>query len=127
MKSAVYIVAAIAAAGIVLLINTTPDRPATSEQATTPAAVSVASSEPMTEAGELTLEVPGMHCQHACFPRVQETLQSQDGVSEVALADQPEPNQLTVKQVIVRYDEGFRVDEALQQLQAAGYDATMMP
>lgn len=127
MKSAVYIVAAIAAAGIVVLLSSKPDQPASSETVAVPAAASVVVSEPMSEAGELKLEVPGMHCQHACFPRVQETLKSEAGVADVALVDQPDPNLLTVKQVIVRYEEGFRVDEALKNLQEAGYDATMIP
>ncbi|EKK03122.1 hypothetical protein RBSH_01432 [Rhodopirellula baltica SH28] len=119
MKSIVYVVAALAAVGIMVAISATPDRAPETE--TAPAASVVATPEIMAEAGTMTLEVPEMHCQFACFPRVQETLEKNDAVSEVALVDQPDPNALTVKKVVVKYDAGFDVSSALAALQEQGF------
>lgn len=119
MKSIVYVVAALAAVGIMVAISATPDRAPETE--TAPVASVVATPEIMAEAGTMTLEVPEMHCQFACFPRVQETLEKNDAVSEVALVDQPDPNALTVKKVVVKYDAGFDVSSALAALQEQGF------
>jgi hypothetical protein len=53
---------------------------------------------------------------------VKETLEGTGGVTEVALAEQPEPNTLTVKKVIVKYDAGFDVSQALAGLKEKGFD-----
>lgn len=121
MKSIVYVVAALAAVGIMVAISVTPDR--APEVESTPATAVVATPEIMAEAGTMTLEVPEMHCQFACFPRVQETLQKSDAVSEVALVDQPDPNTLTVKKVVVKFDAGFDVTSALAALQEEGFSS----
>ncbi|MFG0263817.1 MAG: heavy-metal-associated domain-containing protein [Rhodopirellula sp. JB055] len=120
MKSIVYVVAALAAVGIMVAISATPDQ--TPETEPTAAAV-VATPEVMAEAGTMTLEVPEMHCQFACFPRVQETLEKNEAVSEVALVDQPDPNALTIKKVVVKYDAGFDVSSALAALQKEGFSS----
>ncbi|MEM1226347.1 MAG: heavy metal-associated domain-containing protein [Planctomycetota bacterium] len=122
MKAIAYVVAVLAAVGIVIAISSPPasETPSTATQATT---VAVAMESP----GELTMEVPGMHCQYACFPRVKETLENADGVAEVALAEQPSPDALTVKQVIVKYEEGFEPETALAKLHGVGFtDAVVM-
>lgn len=128
MKSIVYAVAGIAALGIMIALiaapTTAPATPSASGSAASATAVS-ASPAVLSEAGTLTLEVPSMHCQFACYPRVKESLESSDGVSEVTLAEQPDPNTLTVKKVIVKYDAGFDVDQALAGLKEQGFaDAT---
>ncbi len=133
MKSIVYAVAGVAALGIMIALIVAPDGtptepsiPASAAPATvTPATAVSASPAVLNEAGTLTLEVPGMQCQFACYPRVKEALENTAGVSEVTLAEQPDPNTLTVKKVIVKYDAGFDVDGALAGLQHEGFaDAT---
>lgn len=122
MKTVAYIVAGLAALGIMIALIASPSAEVAPAE-TAPAAASLvsAASEPMTEPGSMTLEVPGMHCQFACFPRVQETLQGSEGVTEVALAEQPDPNTLTVKKVIVKYDSGFDPGKAIASLKQKGF------
>ena len=62
-----------------------------------------------------------MHCEFACFPKVKETLESAGGVDEVTLAAQQEEGVLDNRQVIVKYQPGFNVREAIATLEAAGY------
>ncbi len=75
----------------------------------------------MTEAGTLTLSVPEMHCEFACFPKVKETLEEADGVEDVSLAAQKEEGVLDNRQVIVKYQPGFDVHAAIASLESAGY------
>ena len=56
MKSIVYVVAALAAVGIMVAISATPDRAPETE--TAPAASVVATPDIMAEAGTMTLVVP---------------------------------------------------------------------
>lgn len=124
MKPILYAVASMAAVGIMISLITAPN-PASSEPSAPPTAAPVtaisASPAVLSEAGTLTLEVPGMHCEVACYPRVKETLENTSGVSEVTLAEQPDPEALTVKQVIVQYDAGFDIDGALAGLKDEGF------
>lgn len=124
MKNIAYIIAGLAAVGIMFLVISMPSSdPATEATPSAPAAASlVSSTEPMTEPGSLTFEVPSMHCQFACYPKVKETLEGTDGVTEVALVEQPEPNTLTVKKVVVKYDAGFNIGQALASLSENGFD-----
>lgn len=128
MKSIVYAVAGIAAMGIMIALIAVPNgTPATPTAPASAAAATAVSASPavLSEAGMLTLEVPSMHCQFACYPRVKESLEASTGVSEVTLAEQPDPNTLTVKKVIVKYNAGFDVDQALDLLKQEGFaDAT---
>ncbi|TWT55938.1 heavy-metal-associated domain-containing protein [Allorhodopirellula solitaria] len=126
MKTIVYAVAGIAALGIMIALIVAPNEAPETSTAPAAAATSVSASPAvLSEAGTLTLEVPGMHCQFACYPRVKETLEGASGVSEVTLADQPDPDTLTVKKVVVKYDAGFDVDKALASLKLEGFnDAT---
>lgn len=124
MKNIAYIVAGLAAVGIMAAIALVPPAETTTNSTDdAPASASlVSATEPMTESGSLTFEVPSMHCQFACYPKVKETLEGTDGVTEVALAEQPEPNTLTVKKVIVKYDAGFDISQALASLKESGFD-----
>lgn len=122
MKTIAYVVAGLAALGIMVALIANPSL---NTQSTEPAVASASlvsqSSEPATEPGSMTLEVPGMHCQFACYPKVKKSLEESAGVTEVALVEQPEPNTLTVKQVIVKYDAGFDLNKALLGLKEDGY------
>ncbi|TWT92616.1 heavy-metal-associated domain-containing protein [Neorhodopirellula pilleata] len=123
MKTVAYVVAGLAALGIMVALIVSPTSQGTLSE-TAPAAASLVSTttEPMTEPGSMTLEVPSMHCQFACFPKVKETLEGSEGVTEVVLAEQPDPNALTVKKVIVKYDTGFDPGKAIASLKQKGFD-----
>lgn len=122
MKTIAYAIAGIAALGIMIVLIVSPSSMHSSDA--TPAAAVTAEHTVFSEAGTLTLEIPGMHCQFACYPNVKETLEMAAGVSEVALVEQPDPDALTVKQVIVKYEPGFDMDAAMASLKQGGYDAT---
>ncbi|TWU10636.1 heavy-metal-associated domain-containing protein [Allorhodopirellula heiligendammensis] len=121
MKSIVYAVAGVAALGIMIALIVAPNGAPESPASAAPATAVSASPAVLTEAGTLTLEVPSMHCQFACYPRVKETLENSDGVSEVTLVEQPDPETLTVKKVVVQYDAGFDVEKALASLKQEGF------
>jgi copper chaperone CopZ len=125
MRGLAYGIAAIAAAGIMIGIAMTPkspqsDGPSSSQPAT---AVS-ASPDVMTQAGTLTLNVPSMHCEFSCYPKIKETLETSEGIQEVELAKQKEEGVLDNRQVIVKYDAGFDLNAALARLAEQGYDDT---
>jgi copper chaperone CopZ len=118
MRGLAYAIAAIAAVGIVIGIATQPHAPPAGDA---PAATAVASPSVMTEAGQVVLSVPEMHCQFACFPRVKQTIESAQGVQSVELAAQKEEGVIDNRQVIVKYDAGFDVHGALDLLAKEGF------
>ena len=120
MRGATYVVAAIAGVGIMLVIVNGP-----SEEASTDAPATTASA-PVETLATLTLSVPEMHCEFACFPKVKEALEQVATVEGVELAAQKEEGVLDNKQVIVKYKEGFDLDEALGLLADAGYGETKL-
>jgi periplasmic mercuric ion binding protein len=69
----------------------------------------------------VSLQVPGMHCQFACWPKVKETLEQQEGVAEVSLAQQAKENELDNPVVHVRVDGPFDAAQAVQALADAGF------
>lgn len=121
MRGIAYAVAAIAAVGIMIVISTMP-RPQAADDSATPGPTAVAASaEVMQEAGTLTLSVPEMHCAFACYPKVKETLENSAGVREVELAEQKEEGVIDNRQVIVKYDAGFNLAQAIAQLTKEGF------
>ena len=133
MRSAIYAVAAIAAAGLAYLFSTAPIRGATSgtQAASTQAAgsqetgnqvaVTTASSQVMQEAGTLTLRVEDMHCPFACYPSVKSTLESQGNVVSVELDKQQEEGAIDNPQVLIKYDSGFDLTAAMDALSKKGF------
>ncbi len=121
MRGLAYVIAAFAALGIMYVIATFPpqSQPSANETAATTVA---ATPDVLTEAGKMTLAVPEMHCEFACFPKVKETLEGAQGVEEVTLAAQKEEGVLDNRQVIVKYEPGFDVHAAIDSLAAAGYE-----
>ena len=121
MRGLAYVIAAFAALGIMYVIATFP--PQSEPSANETSAITVAATpDVMTEAGKMTLAVPEMHCEVACFPKVKETLEGAQGVEEVTLAAQKEEGVLDNRQVIVKYEPGFDVHAAIDSLAAAGYE-----
>ena len=78
-------------------------------------------SKKMQEAGVVTIAVPSMHCEFACFPRVKEALEKAGSIQEVNLAEQKEEGVLDNRQVIVKYEPGFDPQGAIASLETAGY------
>ena len=115
MRGPAYVAAVIAAVGIMLVIAREPADQTDQDLPIAAETTSAASLE------TLTLSVPEMHCQYACFPKVKNTLEQVDAVAEVQLAKQKDDSVLDNRQVIVKYKEGFDVDEAIGLLAAAGY------
>jgi copper chaperone CopZ len=124
MRGLAYAIAVIAAVGIMIGIAMSPQHSAeqTPNELAAPAAIAVsATPELMTEAGTLILDVPNMHCEFACFPRVKEAIESTDGVQEVQLAPQQEEGTIDNRQVVVKYDAGFDLRAALTSLSKEGF------
>ena len=118
MRGFAYVIAVLAAIGIMIGIVSYPNQnePTSSGTATTPVSAAL-----MTESGTLTIAVPTMQCEMACFPRVKTTLEGKDGVQSVELATQKEDGVLDNRQVIVNYDNGFNLNAALSSLVEEGF------
>ncbi|MGI9466884.1 MAG: heavy-metal-associated domain-containing protein [Rubripirellula sp.] len=118
MRGFAYFIAVLAAIGIMIGIVSYPNQsePSSSRPETTPAPAAL-----MTESGRLTIAVPTMQCEMACFPRVKTTLEGNDHVQSVELATQEEEGVLDNRQVIVNYDNGFNLNEALSSLVEEGF------
>ena len=143
MRSVIYAVAAIAAAGLAYLFSTSPMGDATSgtratrsqttrsqttitqttgsQVAGSRVAVTTASSQVMQEAGTLTLRVENMHCPFACYPSVKSTLESQGNVVSVELDKQREEGAIDNPQVLIKYDSGFDLTAAMDALSKKGF------
>ncbi len=118
MRGFAYVIAVLAAIGIMIGIVSYPNQnEPTSNLPTTPPA----SAAIMTQAGTLTIAVPTMQCEMACFPRVKTTLESNNGVQSVELATQKVEGALDNRQVIVNYDNGFDLNAALSALVEEGF------
>ncbi|MDB4676592.1 heavy-metal-associated domain-containing protein [bacterium] len=118
MRGIAYVVAAVAAVGIMLVIAKGPSTEPVVDIPTTTASADESNLE------TLTLNVPEMHCEFACFPKVKEALEKAAAVNEVQLAEQKEEGILDNRQVIVKCNAGFDIDEALALLAEAGYGET---
>ena len=113
MRGFVYVIAVVASIGIAYSIATSPSQPAS-----TPAGL--AQSDVATQT--LTIAVPDMMCEFACFPKVKESLEAADGVRSVQLAKQKEEGTLDNKQVIVTHDDRLDVKAAINRLVQAGFE-----
>ena len=118
MRGFAYIIAVLASIGIMIGIVSYPNQsePMSVRPATTPATAAL-----MTESGTLTINVPAMHCEVACFPRVKTALESNNGVESVELATQKAEGVLDNRQVIVNYRNGFNLNAALDALVKEGF------
>ena len=123
MRATAYVVAVLAAVGIMIGIIMLPD-PNHSDpveggsdavsQSETPETV-------MPEAGTLVLSVPTMHCQVACYPRVKQTLERLAEVETVELAEQAQADVIDNRAVVVHYAPGFDLGEAIGLLDQEGF------
>lgn len=126
MRGFVYALAAIAAVGIMIAIATMPSD-SSREEAAAPAAEAPSAVETpaakmvSADSEKLTLAVPEMHCEFACYPKVKETLEGTEGVELVELAPQKEAGAIDNRQVILTYKPGFDVNAAIAKLDEAGF------
>lgn len=118
MRSSIYVLTALVAAGIAYYLASPP----------TPGEISVASNEvsqPGTEVladpGTLTLRVDDMHCEYGCFPTVKKTLEGFAHVVSVELDEQPEAGTLDNPQVLLTYQSGFDLAAAQDALAKSGF------
>jgi mercuric ion binding protein len=118
MRSAIYALAAVAAAGIVFMFSTAPVGDAKTDS---PSTVTTASSQVMPEGGTLTLRVDDMHCPFACYPSVKSTLEGQGNVVSVELDTQKEEGAIDNPQVLIKYDSGFDLTAAMAALSKKGF------
>lgn len=108
MRSLVYGIAVLASLGIMISIAMMPVSDPVNPNA-------------MTQSGTLTMSVPEMSCEFACFPKVKKTLEANTTVASVELAAQKEEGTIDNRQVIVNYDAGFDTVQAALQLKQAGF------
>jgi periplasmic mercuric ion binding protein len=87
-------------------------------------ATSPAAAETMLASTKLTLRVPEMHCPLACYPKVKETLESQPGVTEVALVPQANEGSIDRPEVVITTDGSFNLVSATAALDKAGFSGT---
>jgi|GEM_PF-1044856 hypothetical protein len=130
MRSPIYFVAALAAAGIAFFLASgpTPEVEPSVVATPSPAAVTPVASQVLVDSGTLVLRVEDMHCEFACFPKVRETLQGFDKVVSVELDEQAEAGTLDNPQVLITYDPGFDLGAARSALAAKGFaKSTIVP
>ncbi|TWU57612.1 heavy-metal-associated domain-containing protein [Rubripirellula reticaptiva] len=127
MRGIAYIIAVIAAVGIMIGIGSLPvdSTPANDGLGSAEAAV-VTQVAAMAESGTLTLSVPEMMCPFSCYPRVKKTLEGTALVTSVELAPQKVEGEIDNRQVIVNYDAGFKLDDALEMLKEEGFNKNEM-
>ena len=127
MRAVAYVVAALAAVGIMVAIVAMPDQEKTADSVSPASAVEATPARVMSEPGTLTMQVPDMHCPFACYPAIKKTLESADTVTEVQLAAQQVEGVIDNPQVIINYQPGFDIDAAIASLQANGFkDSTVV-
>lgn len=128
MRAMAYVIAVMAAVGIMIGIAMVPNGSENSDTASngpastdSPATTPVSSERVMDESGTLVLSVPKMHCEFNCYPKVKEALELAPSVTEVQLAEQAEAGTIDNRQVVVNYEAGFDIDAAIKLLDEAGF------
>lgn len=118
MRSPIYLLAALASAGIAYYLASTP---ATQTPDADRVVATETSSVVMEQSGTLTLRVDDMHCEFGCFPTVRKTLEGFDNVVSVTLDQQAEEGTLDNPQVLVTYESGFDLGAAQASLAKNGF------
>lgn len=131
MRSPIYFVAALAAAGIAYYLAAPPQDGAglattgqnvvATPQDGADSAADAGTSQVLVDTGTLVLRVDDMHCEFACFPKVKQTLQELDNVVAVELDEQAEAGTLDNPQVVIDYEPGFDLGFARQALAKKGF------
>ena len=109
MRSIVYGIAALVSLGIMIAIATAPIGSDQNDGYVLP------------QPGTLVMNVPEMHCEFSCFPKVKETLENTTAVDSVELAEQKEEGTIDNRQVVINYKAGFDVDAAIRLLESNNF------
>jgi len=81
------------------------------------------------EAGQsVTLLVPEMHCPFACYPKVKETLENQEGidVESITLVEQKDEAAIDDPRIIVTLSENFDGEKTIKAIEEAGFANTQI-
>jgi periplasmic mercuric ion binding protein len=89
-----------------------------------PAPTAVAVNPNVQVTRTIAFKVPDMHCPHACWPNVQETLAAEPGVGSVKLAEQKDENSIDNPVVYVDVDDKFDAEHAIAALANKGFKET---
>lgn len=125
MRFVVYLVAVLAAAGIVYYVSGNAEPQVADATATGVEEVVVADGASATVEGDvqlISLKIPSMHCPFACYPSVKETLESEAGVAEVVLAEQKEEGVIDNPVVLIKAGTNFDLDKAISTLAGTGFN-----
>lgn len=122
MRAMAYVIAVLAAVGIIVGIATLPEKPASDVDQPANLVTTTDSARVMSEPGTLVLSVPTMHCEYACYPKIKKVLEESDSVEAVELAEQKEEGAIDNRAVVVKYDAGFNVDAAIALLGENGFE-----
>lgn len=126
MRYAVYLVAILAAAGLVYVIGQPAAEKAPQAAAPSSAETQGVAATPASDAEGaetlITLSVPEMHCPFACYPAVKKTLEEQPGVVAVDLAEQKQEGVIDKREVHIKVAGGFDSDSAINSLTQAGFE-----
>ena len=100
--------------GLALGCNNVESTPTKAKEATE-VAVTPASSK-------MVIKVPTMTCPSGCWPTVKKTLEQQEGVASVELAQQVEEASIDKPEVTIFYNGTFDAPKAIEALSQNGFD-----
>jgi periplasmic mercuric ion binding protein len=121
MRSMAYVIAALAAVGIMAGIAMLPSATTDNPQAVQNASAVSTSESVMSEPGTLVMRVPDMHCPFACYPAVKSTLEGTEAVESVELTEQKQEGAIDNPEIVVKYQAGFDVQAAIAALEKKGF------
>jgi hypothetical protein len=121
MRAFAYAAAILAAVGIMYFIATAPQQTDEPTAVSSDVAASAIDETADVELASLTLNVPEMHCPVMCYPNVKKTLEGRGDVASVELVPQKEEGVIDKPQVVVKYKDGFNVDDAIVMLEKKGF------
>jgi hypothetical protein len=111
------------------MIGCGPSTPDSNNSGTTAPEQAAAPSAAPVDAGDtqqVSIHVPKMHCPFACWPAIKKTLEEQEGVAEVTLAQQAEEGKIDNPRVLVSVNDQFDGAGAVEALAAAGFSDSVV-
>ena len=127
MRFVVYLVAVLAAAGIVYFVSGSNEKQVAVSESATEAGEEVVAEDATSPVVEgdvelISLKVPSMHCPFACYPSIKKTLEAETGVAGVELAEQKEEGLIDNPVVLIKAGTNFDLDKAIATLAGTGFD-----
>ena len=114
--------------GVFLFTGCTESQSPVTENSSENTSTPVAATPVVYESGQtLTVNVPDMHCPFACYPKVKDTLNGQEGVESVELVKQEDEGTINDPRVIVKLKGEFDASNAIDALSKVGFsEATVV-